>query len=539
VNPQVKALKKTGKPTEKVALGRVARSSVMWGYLRSMTVGLIGFPTAMILARLLEPSDFGIAAAAMFFGQLAARLSSGGMGSALSRVKELRNEHISTVFVINFGFCVLVGLVLMAAAPFIGRFYGTPEVGWVMPLVALNFAVSAFSMIQQTQLSRDLRYKELATIGALDVGTAAVTSVIFAALGFRFWGLVASDICGGIARMLWGVRLVGWHARFRFSPAVVRELGSFAIGSYAKRTLESLTRNVDNMVVGKMLGMTALGFYDKAFSSVSKLYGSITSVGPNVSFRVFAMIQDDPDRFRRAYRKVVMTSTLMTYPMFGVIAATAPHLVPVAFGPKWGATVVPLQLLCVSFALKTMNHYATTASQARGWVWPQVWRMMAQVLCVVVGVYLATPWGINGASIAVVGATLVMCFLTQGMMRAATGLGWADILEPQLASVSLTLALGLPIWGVDLLLPDTVPHLLVLVAQLAVGGVIAALFAWLCPFADIRELLHEVVSDVSPRVAAFVWRDVEAERVEARARRRAERAAALTPGIDAETPAAS
>jgi hypothetical protein len=125
------------------------------------------------------------------------------------------------------------------------------------------------------------------------------------------------------------------------------------------------------------------------------------------------------------------------------------------------------------------------------------------------------------------------------MMRAATGLGWADILEPQLASVSLTLALGLPIWGVDLLVPETAPHLVVLIAQLAVGGVIAALFAWLCPFADIRELLHEVVSDVSPRVAAFVWRDVEAERVEARARRRAERAAALTPGIDAETPAAS
>ena len=504
-----------------------------------MAVGLIGFPTAMILARLLEPSDFGIAAAASFFGQLAGRLSSGGMGTALQRVKELRNDHLSTVFVLNLGFSVGVGLLLMATAPLVSRFYGTPEVGWLMPLVAINFTVSAFSMIQQTQLSRQLRYKELATIGSLDIATSAVTSVLFAAVGLRYWGLVLSDICGGVVRMLYGVRVVGWQARFRFVPSVVRELGSFAMGSCAKRTLEHLTRNSDSLIVGRMLGMTALGLYDKAFSSLGKLYYNVTSVGPNVSFRVFAMIQDEPDRFRRAYRKVVMTTTLMTYPMFGVIGAMAPHLIPVAFGEKWKPAVVPMQLLCVSFALKTLNQYATTASQARGWVWPQVWRQAVQVLCVVVGVYLATPWGINGASIAVVAATLVMCYLTQGMMRAATGLGWADILEPQVPSLTLTLALALPIWGVDALLPPSISDFAALVVQGGVAAIVALAFAWLCPLSDVRELLHEVVSDVSPRVAAFVWRDVEAERVEARARRRAERAAALSPGIDAETPAAS
>ena len=73
----------------------------MWTYLRSIVSMLVVIPTSMILARLLSPADFGIAAAATFFGQLAAKLSSGGMGVALVRVKTLDDDHISSVFVVN------------------------------------------------------------------------------------------------------------------------------------------------------------------------------------------------------------------------------------------------------------------------------------------------------------------------------------------------------------------------------------------------------------------------------------------------------
>jgi PST family polysaccharide transporter len=522
---------------DKASLSRLARTSIMWAYIRTAVLALIALPTSMVLARLLTPADFGIAAAATFFGQLAARLASGGMGAALVRLKNLRSDHISSIFVLNVVFSAIAGIALIVTAPLVGHFYGTPEVGWLLPLVAVDFMLGAYSMIQQALLKRDLRYKEMATIGALDMTVSSVGTVLFALLGFRFWSFVLGDICGGTVRLLYGVWLVGWHSRFRFVPAAARDLTSFALGSYARAMLEHLTRNVDNLVIGRTLGVTALGFYDKGFSSVNKLYENMTAVGPNVSFRVFAIIQDEPDRFRRAYRKVILTATLLAYPVFAVIATMAPHLVPVAFGQKWLPAVVPMQVLCVSFAFKALNQFATSASQARGWVWPHVWRQIVQVLCVVVGVYLATPWGISGASFAVVGASIVMFYLTQGMMRKATGLGWADILEPQAPSLMLAFMLGAALWGVASLAPHTASHLAVLAVQAGTAALVALLFAWLCPFSDVRALLHEIVSDVSPRIAALVWRDVEAVRAEAKARRRAERAAAgMASNADLQTP---
>jgi O-antigen/teichoic acid export membrane protein len=496
---------------ESQGLGRVARTSVMWAYVRTGVYGIIAIPATVILARLLSPTDFGIAAAATFFGQFAARLSNGGMGTAIIRIKELHEDHISTVFVINAAVTTVAVIALLAGAPYIGRFYGTPEIGWILPIVALNFAVGSLSMIQQALLSRDLRYREMATIGSIDIMVASIAAVVFAFFGFRYWSLVLGDVCGGIVKWAYGIKLCGWRLRTRFVPSAARELMSFAMGAYAKRTLEHFTQNVDNLVIGRVLGVTALGFYDKAFSSVNRVFNKLTVVGPGVSFRIFSIIQDDFVRFQRAYRKVIMTVTLVGYFIFGALGTMGPHLIVVAFGEQWQQSVFPFQVLCVSFALKLLNSFATSAAQARGWIWPLVWRQVLQVVCIVVGVALAARWGIEGAAIAVLGATVAMFFLTQTVMRKATGLGWTDILEPQIPAVTTSALLIAILWGIDIglkaLLLSPQPFV-ILIAQAAACVLYAVAFARWCPFAEARELMHEVVSDFSPAVARFLWRDL-------------------------------
>jgi O-antigen/teichoic acid export membrane protein len=491
----------------------------MWAYLRASTNALITVPTTIILARTLTPEEFGIAAAAVFFAQLSARLSSGGMGNALVRIKDLRPEHISTVFTYNASVAALSIAALIAAAPFVGRFYGRPEVGWLFPVVAITFVLGALSNVQQALLHRDLRYREMAKVGTADATTTAIASVIFAVLGFRYWSLALGEVCGSFVKFVYGVRVVGWHARLHFDRQAARELSSFAAGSFARRLLEHLTRNVDNLVVGRTLGMTALGFYDKGFSIANKLYLRMTVVGPAVSFRIFSIIQDEPERFRRGYHKVIMTATLVGYSAFAALGAMGPHLVVVTFGDRWRPTIVPFQVLCVSFSLKLLNQYATAASQAHGWIWPQVWRQLVQLSCIVVGVYLATPWGVNGAAVAVLGASVVMFFLTQGMMKSATGLGWADILRPQIPAATVAASLLTALWGVDVLLT----HLgmiapAILSAQAIAAVLIVLAFAWWCPFPEARVILHDTVNDLSPRVAAWLWSDV-ARQQEKRRRR--------------------
>ncbi len=272
--------------------------------------------------------------------------------------------------------------------------------------------------------------------------------------------------------------------------------------------------------------MTALGFYDKAFSLVNKVFLKMTVVGPGVSFRIFSIIQDEPERFRLAYHKVVMTTTLMTYCAFATVAIMAPHLIVVVLGARWSPAIVPCQVLCVSFALKAMNQYSVTAANARGWVWPTVFRQIIGVLCIAGGVYYAAPrWGIDGAAFAVWVDRLLPLFDPRyhaGGNRTRLG-GYVEAPGPRDRSRDLG---GEHVVGDRLILAPRAGSLVILCVQSAAAALIALGFAVWCPFREARVLLHDAVNDYFPRLAARLWRDVAVSQEANKQRRRAVKKAA-------------
>jgi PST family polysaccharide transporter len=481
----------------------------MWTMVRTSLSELIALPSTMVLARLLSPSDFGIAAIATFFGRLAARLSNAGVGIALVRIKILRDEHVSSVFVISAALTAVTATALIGAGPAIARFYRTPEIADILPIVALDFVISALSIIPQALLTRSMRYRDMAALGSADTTTAAVGAVVFAWFGLHYWSIPLGVLCGSAVKWIWAIKLVGWHLRFRFVPSAARELMSFALGTYTKGMLEYFSQNADNLVIGRVLGIDALGLYDKAFSSVQRVYNKLTVGGPSVSFRALAIMQDEPERFRRAFEKIMIASTLVGYATFATLGTMGPYVIEVLFGEKWRPSIVPFQLLCAAGALKVPSAFGGAAANARGWIWSNVWRQALQVVCIVVGVYAAAPWGINGASTAVLASTAIMFALTQSMLHAATGLGWPDLLRPQVPGILLAASLTLLVWGIDVVLrsASNMPAYAILASQTAGASLFAVAFISWCPFRDVRLVVHEIVNDVSPRLANILVRD--------------------------------
>jgi len=488
------------------SVGRASRAGVMWTTARTYIVEIITLPATILLAQMLSPFDFGVAAVALFFGRLAARVSNAGMGGALIRVKELRPEHVSSIFVANLAITMTAALILLAAAGPIATFYKEPRIAALIPVVVLDFVFSALSMVSQALLSRAMRYKELAALASADSIIAAFGSVILAWFGFGYWSLVLGTICGSGFKWIWGVRLVGWQLSFRFVPSAAKELISFAFGTYARGLLEYVSLTIDNLIVGRVLGVTALGFYDKAFSTTQRAYNKLTVGGPNVFFRALAVIQDDRDRFHRALEKIVVSATVLTYGVFAVLGVMGPHLIVFLFGEKWQPSIVPFQLLCVSAALRTGNAFASAAANARGWIWSNVWRQAAYVGMIAVGVYAMAPWGINGASAAVLGATAVMTLLTVSMLRKATEATWWQLVHPHLPGLLLAALLGGLAWGVDqaFLRAGVTAHFPVLAGQSVVAGLAGlAAIRW-NPFPIVTTVVHEIVNDFSPKLATLL-----------------------------------
>src|SRR5204863_4151217 len=112
------------------------------------------------------------------------------------------------------------------------------------------------------------------------------------------------------------------------------------------------------------LGMANLGLYDKAFNLMSRVLDRLNQGGAAISFRVFAAIQDEEERFRRGYRKVVVSTALVGYPAMTVLGFSAIPLFEVMFGQKWLSAVLPFQILCVAGGLKVLNGYAASVVEA-------------------------------------------------------------------------------------------------------------------------------------------------------------------------------
>jgi O-antigen/teichoic acid export membrane protein len=478
--------------------------SLLWAFLREAMNFLIVLPTSIVLARLLSPGEFGIAAIAYVFLALGARLTQFGLNASLIRLKHVRPEHSSTVFVASLALGATAWGTLTALAPSIGAFVRSEEASRIIPIGGLTFLISALAVVPNTLLSRDMRYRELAWCEWVGTITNGVVAVLLAWNGFSFWSIVYGLLAADLAQALAKLHVSRWRPSVRFSLVAFRELFSFGAGVYSKNLLDYAAQNVDNLIVGRLLGMGALGVYDKAYSLVSRMIARINLAGPSTSFRIFALIHEDRERFRRAYRKVVLAVTVVGYPILTALILVAPELIEVLFGRRWMPTVLPFRILCAAGMLRLLNTYASTATQAKGMIWSEVGRLMVSTAILAAGVAILCRWGVGGAAAGVLAATVVTTVLMQHLTRRLTGLSWRDLVGPQVPAVVCSIGLVATISCTRFLLhkwwADPLP-VATLVVSTGVAAVYYLAFVLFSGFNEVREVVFETLDDLAPFMA--------------------------------------
>jgi PST family polysaccharide transporter len=331
------------------------------------------------------------------------------------------------------------------------------------------------------------------------IGSMIVTLVL-AFQGYGYWSIVIGQLSGSVIRVVLKSYLCGWRPSLRCTRLAVRELLSFGLGLQAKRLLEYASFNLDNLVVGRVLGMTALGFYDKAFTTMNRIVNRLT-LG-QAYFRIFSIIHDEPARFRRAYSRLILTISLIGLPAFTGAIVVAEPLFVVMYGEKWLPAVLPFQLLCVGGILKLLNAYASQANEAVGNVWPQARRQAVGAMAVIAGAWLGSHYaGVNGAAVGVALAMVILTVTMQSLVRRSTGLTWSEMLAPHVPAVTVSVLLALLLRGVELAMQSVVgatPAWQLLPAQLLAALLFYAVFILFSPFAAVRQLVAETINDFLP-----------------------------------------
>jgi PST family polysaccharide transporter len=477
---------------------------MLWALFREGTSTLIAVPTAILLARLLSPEEFGTAAIAYFFVALSSRLNQFGLNASLVRMKDVGPKHRSTAFVVNLVVGMGTWVALAVSAPAIAGYVRSEQAGQILPVAALSFPILAFGTVPGTLLAREIRYREIATCEALSSITSSLVSLVLAWNGFSFFSVVYAALASDIARTSARVYFTGWRPSLRFSTSAFRELWSFGAGMYVKNLLNYTAGNVDNVIVGRYLGMSALGLYDKAFRLMSKIVAGINLSGPTTSLRIFSLIHEEPERFRRGYRRVVTAVTMVGYPSFSALIVLAPELFRVLFGERWTGAVLPFQILCVVGMLRLLNTYASSATQAKGMIWAEVGRQTFVTALLAASVAILCRWGVAGAAAGVLVSTAVTTVLMQRLTQRLTGFDWRDLIVPQvpaaLCSIGLALSVALPKLALHIYAPNLAPSVILLLGT-ALSGTFFITFLLFSGFHEVADLVCDTLNDTAPTAA--------------------------------------
>ena len=484
------------------ALGKTAQRGIVWSFLRESVSEILVFPASMIIARLLTPREFGIAAASVFFIQLAGRLGEMGFNSALIRAKEVKPIHLSTVFIVQMCIGATLCATMILLSPWIARFYNMPEATHVLPIAALGFVIAPLGSVSSTILQRNLEFKKNTTIDWVQLMVTSVTNVALALLGFSYMSIIYARLSSNATTQAMRLYYTNWRPSLRFSRTALMEILPSGTGFFAKRLLDYTAQNGDNLVVGKVQGLTALGLYDKAYSTMNRFLVRVNEGGPGVMFRIFAVIHEEPERFRRAYTKVMLSSSLMGFPLFTALAVMAPQMMVVMFGSQWTGAATPFALLCVSGALKLLNTYASSATQAAGRVWSEVWRQILFVALIVGFILAFKNYGPSGAAAGVLCATAVMTVLMHILLKRVTHLPWMHIVKPLVPALACSAGVAAVVLGVANALRFVLPQpnaWLLVGCQAPAAAIFVAGFVLFAPFPDLRYVILEVTDTLAPK----------------------------------------
>jgi len=387
-------------------VGPGLRASVVtglrWSVIDVVAQQVIRFALTVALTRLIAPEDFGLLAMALVFTQLATMIGDLGLGPALVQRRVVERAHVATAFTVT----TLAGLILAIAFYFltfpIAAFYDEPGLRPVLGALAATYLLRGVAGIPRDLLRREMAFRSLAFIAIASVTLSAVAGLSLAVGGAGIWALVAQILVEGVLTTILVVgvawRSGAWRPGLAIDRSALGDIAGFGLFVSGTRMFHYASTNVDNLIVGKVLGATSLGFYNLAYRLMLFPVLKVADVVATVSMPAFSSIQDDSSRLTAAFQRAVTYVAMFCFPVSVGVAVTAPVLVPAVFGNQWTAAVVTVQILAINgvrLAFGRLNGVVYEATGRPKWDFTMV---VLTLVAYVVAFAIGVDYGVEGVA---------------------------------------------------------------------------------------------------------------------------------------------
>jgi len=392
-----------------------------------------------------------------------------GLGAAIIQRKDLEERHLNAAFWSNVTMGSALSILMVALAPLVAWFYKKPELLMLTAVIALKYIIDSLCVVQLALLQRSMQFK---TMAGIQIGSNVVAGFVglgMALCGMEVWSLVAQTLGASIALFAVSWFLGNWRPRFSFELDACRELFRFSIYALGFDIVNYWARTLDQLLIGRFAGTSALGIYSRAYSLMLMPLSQVSRVVGRVMFPALSSIQDDKPRVKRAYLKSISIIGLITFPMMTGLFAVSDHFILALLGRQWTDAIPILKIFCFVGLIQSIS---TTV----GWVYMSQGRTglyfimgLINSAVVILAFIIGIHWDAIGVACAYLVAMLLLWYPSWAIPGRLISLTFYEILRSLAPPFFCALSMGAIIWAGNQILPVEIAHWLYLSIQIPFG----------------------------------------------------------------------
>lgn len=339
---------------------------VGWSAVDNIAGHIVTFIVSVVLARILSPEHYGLIGIIAIFTEVCQTLINAGFTTALIRKKDATDDDYNTVFIVNLAMSLMLYTIIFFCSPFIADFFRNEKLVALTRVSSLSMIIGALALVQRTRLTKRIDFKSQTKITITASICSGLVGIVMALLGFGVWALVAQTLTSQILKTVFLWLVNKWIPSIRFSSKSFHELFGFGWKMLASNILDTVWKELYQVIVGRFYSPATLGQYTRANGFSKLLSKNLTSVIQRVTYPVLSNIQDDKERMVRAYRKMIKITMFITAISMFFLGAISEPLLYCLIGPKWHEAAVYLPLICVSASTYPLQAINLNMLQVKG-----------------------------------------------------------------------------------------------------------------------------------------------------------------------------
>jgi teichuronic acid exporter len=447
--------------------------SLAWRAAADWASQILSWAQTLIVVRLLTPADFGIVGMAVVLFSYLRYLSEFGITRTIVTLRDLTDDQLAQLntlapFLGLGGF----GLSALLAKP-LAAFFRTPALAPVVLVSCTALIPLGLRAVSEGLLIKDLRFQSISIFEAITSMVTAVSILVLVLFGLGYWALVVGNLLGITVRTLLIVRA---RPHMYAIPRLSSLRRPLLFGRHVLVSMVALNsyQRLDNVIAGRVLGRSALGFYAMAWNLANVPLEKVTSLVTSVIPGYLAAVQSDQPALRRYVRTLTEALALATFPATIGLGLVARELIPLALSHKWDGVVLPLQVLSIYAAFRSIVALLSKVLTAVGNARYVMWNDLIALVILPAAFYIGSRWGTGGIAWGWVVAYPFVAIPLYRKTFQAIGMKTGEYVRAVRPALDGSLGMAAAVIALKWFLPTSQPLLLRLILEVAAGALIYA-----------------------------------------------------------------